>query len=229
MSRWRDAWPVRIYNSVYQNHLLQCTSHTDHECHVDRRNRTSSWAAADACLVPLKREMMAHSMELYSDDPVEPFDWKCPLCGQNATITEERYSKAAHHLDLPTSEGDRMFITEFVVCPNRQCRKIVLSGLLHEVEHHEGGRQSLGKCLKRWRLIPASHAQSFPTYIPKPILDDYNEACLIRELSPKASATLSRRALQGIIRDFWQVKAGRLMNEIAAIKAQVDPAHLGGD
>lgn len=53
-----------------------------------------------------------------------------------------------------------------------------------------------------------------PDYIPAQILQDYQEACLIKDLSPKASATLSRRCLQGMIRDFGQVKAGRLFDEI---------------
>jgi len=45
---------------------------------------------------------------------------------------------------------------------------------------------------------------------------------LIKEHSPKASATLSRRCLQGIIRDFWGVKPGRLVDEIEAIKEKTD-------
>jgi integrase len=53
--------------------------------------------------------------------------------------------------------------------------------------------------LQRWNLIPEADIKIFPDYIPKPILDDYAEACLINNLSPKASATLSRRSLQGII------------------------------
>jgi Domain of unknown function (DUF4145) len=64
----------------------------------------------------------------------------------------------------------------------------------------------------------------FPDYVPPPILADYREACLIRDLSPKASATLSRRCLQGMIRDFWGVKKARLVDEIEAIKDKVAPA-----
>ena len=45
----------------------------------------------------------------------------------------------------------------------------------------------------------------------------------IRDLSPKASATLARRALQGMIRDYWKVSKGRLIDEIDAIKEKVDP------
>jgi hypothetical protein len=62
-----------------------------------------------------------------------------------------------------------------------------------------------------------------PEYIPVAIREDYEEACLIRSLSPKASATLSRRCLQGIIRDFWGVKKGRLVDEIQAIEEKTDP------
>jgi hypothetical protein len=54
-------------------------------------------------------------------------------------------------------------------------------------------------------------------------LDDYVEACAIRDLSPKASATLSRRCLQGIIRDFWKVSKPTLVQEIEAIKDKTDP------
>jgi hypothetical protein len=80
-----------------------------------------------------------------------------------------------------------------------------------------------GELLKEWQLIPPSKAKVFPDYVPKPIVDDYTEACLICELSPKASATLSRRCLQGIIRDFWQVKGRTLADEVNQIKDKVDP------
>ncbi|WP_331694608.1 DUF4145 domain-containing protein [Pandoraea sputorum] len=61
-----------------------------------------------------------------------------------------------------------------------------------------------------------------PDYIPKPIVDDYEEACAIRDLSPKASATLSRRCLQGMIRDFFGVSKGSLAKEIESIEDKVD-------
>lgn len=58
--------------------------------------------------------------------------------------------------------------------------------------------------------------------MPKPILDDYKEAVLIKNLSPKASATLSRRCLQGMIRDAWNVKPARLVDEIKAVEGQIE-------
>jgi hypothetical protein len=59
--------------------------------------------------------------------------------------------------------------------------------------------------------------------VPQAIREDYGEACLIRDLSPKASATLSRRCLQGILRDFWKANPGRLADEIQEVKDRIDP------
>jgi hypothetical protein len=68
------------------------------------------------------------------------------------------------------------------------------------------GATQVDERVQTWSLIPSSSAKTFPNYVPKVILDDYNEACLIRDLSPKASATLSRRCLQGMIRDLEDSK-----------------------
>ncbi|EMV1761424.1 DUF4145 domain-containing protein [Enterobacter ludwigii] len=44
----------------------------------------------------------------------------------------------------------------------------------------------------------------------------------MKNLSPKASATLSRRCLQGMIRNVWNVKPARLVDEIKAIEGQIE-------
>ena len=46
---------------------------------------------------------------------------------------------------------------------------------------------------------------------------------MIRTLSPKAAATLARRCLQGIIRDYWNIKKGRLLDEIKELETEIDP------
>jgi hypothetical protein len=70
--------------------------------------------------------------------------------------------------------------------------------------------------------FPNAKVKNYPDYIPEAILTDYRESVLIADLSPKASATISRRCLQGIIRDYWKVKPGRLVDEIAAISSDID-------
>jgi len=75
---------------------------------------------------------------------------------------------------------------------------------------------------RKWDLVPESMAKAFPSCVPEVLMIDYREACSIMSLSPKASATLSRRCLQGILRDFWKVKAGRLVDEIDSIQDKVD-------
>lgn len=70
-------------------------------------------------------------------------------------------------------------------------------------------------------IRPISSAKQFPDYIPEGIRQDYEEACAIINLSPKASATLSRRCLQGMIRDFWGISKSRLIDEINELQNKI--------
>lgn len=76
---------------------------------------------------------------------------------------------------------------------------------------------------KTSRIRPASKAKPLAPYVPEAIRQDFLEAHGILEASPKSAATLARRALQGMIRDFWRVKKKTLALEIKAIKDRVDP------
>lgn len=75
-----------------------------------------------------------------------------------------------------------------------------------------------------YQVKPNAIFTSFPDYIPLNIRNDYEEACAIIQLSPKASATLARRCLQGMIRDFWGIKKDRLIDEIKSLK-DIVPTH----
>lgn len=73
------------------------------------------------------------------------------------------------------------------------------------------------------RLLPAGTSKPQPDYIPRPLVEDYEEACAIKGDSPKAAATLVRRCLQGMIRDFCGVKGKRtLAAEILALRELID-------
>ena len=78
---------------------------------------------------------------------------------------------------------------------------------------------SSGPLDKSTLLFPASRARTYPEYVPASVREDYEEACAIEQASPKAAATLARRALQGMIRDFWKIEGQRtLWHEIEALK-----------
>lgn len=151
------------------------------------------------------------------------FAWTCPYCDRNATISEHNYSVYLNGYDKNNKDGLLAIETLLVTCPNAICREYTIIVSLSKGEYFNGRVRSEGDALLTWNLKPSSSAKPLPTYIPKPVADDYNEACLIRDLSPKASATLSRRCLQGMIRDFWQVTKATLYLEIEAIKDKVDP------
>jgi hypothetical protein len=127
-------------------------------------------------------------------------------------------------MTIINSEGHRYLQNEWIVCPNEDFRKITLKAKLHTYIYDPiFQRHKKGQLIQSWNLLPNSFAKVFPDYIPKPILEDYQEAMAILELSPKASATLSRRCLQGMIRDYWRVSKARLVDEINAIEEKVDP------
>jgi hypothetical protein len=56
-----------------------------------------------------------------------------------------------------------------------------------------------------------------PPEVPPKFVEDYREACLVISDSPKASAALSRRCLQHLLRDVAKVKPGNLSAEIQEV------------
>ena len=153
------------------------------------------------------------------------FNWICPHCEHAVTISDGRWSSENHTLDIENAIGRRTLRSLFIVCPNPECMKFTLIVELYEsiANSQLYGGEELGKKIQEWALIPSSASKHFPDYVPQAIREDYGEACLIRDLSPKASATLSRRCLQGILRDFWKVKPRRLVEEIEEVKDHIDP------
>lgn len=149
--------------------------------------------------------------------------WKCPYCGHSQVVTEsssdtnEGYYSTTEH----TLGKNLGFRTRLIACLNSACKQPSLFFSLHHRTIGQGGA-TFGPPLQSWRLLPESSAKPQPDFIPKAIRDDYSEACRIRDLSPKASATLARRCLQGMIRDFCKISKARLIDEIAELRKQLD-------
>lgn len=149
--------------------------------------------------------------------------WTCPFCNRPVTLVDSSISQDTNFLDIKNVDGGRAFVVTVYVCPNPECNKFTLQIAEHAIKRLPGAGRTAGDQLRTWKLVPPSRAKVLPTYIPSAIIDDYGQACLIVDLSPKASATMSRRCLQGMIRDFFGVSKKRLVDEIEAIKDKVDP------
>lgn len=156
----------------------------------------------------------------------KPFSWTCPYCNQATTITDVNTSGSRFEFNEFNKDGPLALVLSVIVCPNPECREYKIDAVLFKTKeaYNNGQRYTAlnGVGLAQWVLKPKSGAKPFPAYIPKQILDDYNEACLIVNDSPKASATLSRRCLQGMIREFWGISKARLIDEIAELKGKID-------
>lgn len=145
--------------------------------------------------------------------------WLCPFCNHLSTREAVTIRESSHDIGKTAQGSSTVEITTYT-CPNPDCKEVQVEAAFFR-KYLEVSTYKY-ELLNFWTLRPQGKAKIFPDYIPQAILADYKEACLIQELSPKASATLSRRCLQGMIRDFWQVQEKNLFEEIKAIEAKVD-------
>ncbi len=144
-------------------------------------------------------------------------NYTCPFCGHHSTLERYRdYSTDQHKLNIENARGTYAIWTIFRVCRNPGCKEFSLQ---YEIGKEGSDSWDWGESKN---IIPRSNAKTFPDYIPKAIREDYEEACLIRNDSPKASATLCRRCLQGMIRDFHGITENRLIDEINALEDIID-------
>jgi hypothetical protein len=149
-------------------------------------------------------------------------DWKCPYCGQYARVTDREFRETDFFFGLREYGLLWALRTKAITCPNPLCYKPTISASLHEAEE-ENAPYSLGEQVSSYQLEPASLAKPFPDYIPAAILQDYKEACSILIRSPRASATLARRCLQGMIRDFFEATGKNLYQEIQSVEGRIEP------
>ncbi|MER9164420.1 DUF4145 domain-containing protein [Mesorhizobium sp. M0715] len=151
--------------------------------------------------------------------------WECRFCGKSQIATENNYHIRYNFFSIGETELGPIGMTLSAIrCLNRECNKASISCELNKSVFSDSRGQHVptGTPIESWRLRPASFATQQPGFIPEPLRNDYYEACLIRDLSPKASATLSRRCLQGMIRDFCKISKARLIDEIKELRKLVD-------
>lgn len=146
-----------------------------------------------------------------------PDSFTCPFCNHVMPVISSTHTEVEAAFQTPVNkgyivDGDYNLKIQLYKCPN--CQKIT------SIATYAGAKLPQ----KTMPLFPISTAKQFPDYIPKAIRSDYEEACSIVNLSPKASATLARRCLQGMIRDFFEISKSNLFEEINAIKDKIPAA-----
>jgi hypothetical protein len=147
--------------------------------------------------------------------------WECPFCGRLSVAAKIQQKYSNYVVDADTKQG-KLFVQSWVqVCPNPDCKEFTYTSEIGSAKI-EGNKYVIAEPIESWMHRPQGVVKQFPNYIPKAILNDYRESAMIATLSPKASATLARRCLQGMIRDFWGVKEKNLFEEIKAIQEKVD-------
>jgi len=143
----------------------------------------------------------------------------CPHCGNIMTLTR------ANSVSIPifmhnnllsagrASVNDEAILAiSYIRCPSDACQKTVckIIGLCEEFRGIEK------------QIYPKYKGTPVPENVPDHIANDYIEACMVLEDSPKASATMSRRCLQGMIRDFWEISKNNLHSELEALRGRID-------
>jgi hypothetical protein len=152
-------------------------------------------------------------------------NWDCPFCGRAQTVTTAK----AHSRFTSVSITDHALgavgvRVDAIGCANEGCKQLTLTAHVVRGSYGPSGMfEDRGKPpLVSRSILPDSFAKPQPDYIPQALREDYREACLIRDLSPKASATLARRCLQGMIRDFAKINRKTLFQEIVDLRTAVE-------
>ncbi|MPS71704.1 MAG: DUF4145 domain-containing protein [Chryseobacterium sp.] len=83
-----------------------------------------------------------------------------------------------------------------------------------DLEFNPGSGWSIEKIFSKKFLYPKTNSFQNSNDIPQKYLEDYEEAVKVLSASPKASAALTRRLLQNILREEFNIKEKSLVKEI---------------
>lgn len=120
----------------------------------------------------------------------------------------------------PSTSGFSEHEISVILCPNAKCKLLTIESVLHS---------RYGPNTLRTRILPPKKdVLRLSTYVPERIAQDFFEASMILDVSPQASATLARRCIQAMIRDFCGLSKSNLIDEIELLKDKVNSSVLDG-
>ncbi len=138
---------------------------------------------------------------------------KCPHCGDSFT------PQWTEHQLGPASDAQGSWWVHWTMCPS--CGRLVA-----EIFDYFGGTTADSV----HRAYPAIPTRVVPKEVDEPFAQEYREASATLGISPKASAALSRRLLQHLLREKGGVKPSNLVAEIEQMRGKnILPATLSDD
>jgi hypothetical protein len=119
-------------------------------------------------------------------------------------------------------DGDFWRVSYFT-CPS--CHRAVVE--LSEGPNGNGQEPRTGGSVPGFIAYPNATSRPIPAEVPDHIAKDFREASVCLQFSPNASAALSRRCLQRVLREAGNAKKARLVDEIEEVAKRPDvPAQL---
>jgi hypothetical protein len=141
---------------------------------------------------------------------------QCSHCLQHFSVQKSSVAL------LPDVDGN--WEVNWVKCP--ACDKIIVELLRRFVDRRDNKAVS---ALQTLRVYPRTSSRApLSNDVPDEFAEDYREACLVLNDSPKASAALSRRCLQHLIHEKASIKKRNLDQEIDELIKQLPP-YLAND
>jgi phosphatidylserine synthase len=108
-------------------------------------------------------------------------EWTCPFCDKHSILSASNQESKDVFFGIPNPSGKQVLTLIYTLCSNPKCKRFALWASLATYSTATSGRIVKRSPVKSWRLIPPSAAKVFPAYIPRPIVEDYTEACLIKD------------------------------------------------
>jgi len=129
---------------------------------------------------------------------------KCPHCLENFFEAWEK--------QITDSDNEGVWWIEHCICPS--CNKVII--------------RLLNRNVPKYLVRPKSVSRSpLSPEVPGEFSEDYKEACLVLSDSPKASAALSRRCLQNLLREKAKTTRKDLADQIQEVlDKNLFPSHL---